>query len=201
MTEINKKELRKELLRRRNAMLQQERKEKSARIANKVMALDMFKKSNKVLLYEAIRSEVETELIYREAKKQKKAIYYPRVIGDKMEFYLVDESTEFDISNFGIREPRPETTKAYEPNSKDAVFMLMPGAVFDKAGNRIGYGGGYYDKYIHWLYHHIAEDNVAKVAVAFECQLVDIGVIECESHDIKVNYIITESQQIKVQSE
>lgn len=70
----------------------------------------------------------------------------------------------------------------------------MPGAVFDEAGNRIGYGGGYYDKYLHWLENMLPFENICKVAVAFECQLVDLGMIENEPHDVQVNYIVTESK-------
>ena len=189
---MEKKTLRKEVLARRNGMPEQERIEKSIEIANKVSGLEKFQKSTVILLYEAIRSEVETKLIYAEAKRQGKEIYYPRVEGEKMEFYRVDETTRFDISAFGIREPLPESTKAYVPNSADVLMVLMPGAVFDEEGNRIGYGGGYYDKYIHWLHQLIAEERVSKVAVSFACQVVDVGMIKREKHDIQVDCIVTE---------
>ena len=87
----NKKELRKEILARRNTLSLQEREEKSTQIANKVIALAEFQKSNKILLYAPIRSEVETDAIYLEARRLSKAVYYPRVLGSEMEFYLVEQ--------------------------------------------------------------------------------------------------------------
>lgn len=102
----NKKELRKEILAKRDGLSLKERKEKSSVIAQKVIVLEEFIKSNKILLYSHIRSEVETTDVYAEAKRLGKDIYYPRVLGDKMEFYFVDETTEFEMSPFGVREPR-----------------------------------------------------------------------------------------------
>ena len=190
---MTKKELRKEILARRNALSPQERREKSEQIASKVIALAEFQESNKVLLYAPIRSEVETEEIYREAKKFSKDIYYPRVLGAEMEFYLDDETTEFETGAFGIREPKPESTLAFVPREEDKIFVLFPGAVFDEAGNRIGYGGGYYDKYLQWLTGTVPAENICKVAVAYACQMVEVGRIEKELHDVRMDYVVTES--------
>ena len=194
---MKKKELRKEILARRNALSVQEREEKSIQIAHKVIHLEEFKKSNKILLYAPIRSEVETAKIYMEARRLCKDVYYPRVIGNEMEFYFVDETTEFETSVYGIREPKIEVEKQFVPDAQDKIFILMPGAVFDTAGNRIGYGGGYYDKYLQWLASVISLENVCKVAVAFECQLVELDRIEHELHDVQADFIVTESRIVK----
>ena len=171
--------------------------EKSMQIARKVIALEVFQKSNKVLLYEPIKSEVGTLEILQEAYRLSKDVYYPRVLGEQMEFYRVDETTEFEISAYGIREPKPESTVVYEPGEKDMAFVIIPGAVFDMEGNRIGYGGGYYDKYLHGLASVVPEENICKVAVAYECQIVEIGNIETESHDVQVDYIVTEERTVR----
>ena len=195
----NKKELRKEILAHRNALSLQERAEKSTHIASKVIALAEFQKSNKVLLYAPIRSEVETDAIYLEARRFSKSVYYPRVLGSEMEFYLVDETTTLEQGSYGIREPKLEPAKQFVPNAQDTVFVLMPGAVFDEAGNRIGYGGGYYDKYLEWLVSVIPTKQICKVAVGFACQMVETGKIVSEAHDIRVDYIVTESQVIELE--
>lgn len=191
---MEKKKLRKEILARRNALLDKERHEKSLQIANKVIGLEQFKNANKILLYAHMRSEVETTEIYRESQRQGKDIFYPRVIGEKMEFYLVDEAAEFETSSFGVSEPKAEVSKQFVPNQSDKILVLMPGIVFDEAGNRIGYGGGYYDKYLHWLEDKLQLEKVCKAAVAFECQLVDSGMIENELHDVKVDCVVTEAK-------
>lgn len=193
---MNKKELRKEILARRNALSPEERQEKSAQIASKVIALEEFRKSNKILLYAPIRSEVETEEIYKEAQRLSKDVYYPKVLGAEMEFYLDDSMTEFETGAFGIREPKPESTLAFIPKEEDKIFVLFPGAVFDDEGNRIGYGGGYYDKYLQWLLENVSEENICKVAVAYACQVVEMGRIEKEPHDVQMDYVVTEREDI-----
>lgn len=195
---MDKKELRKEILTRRKNLSKQECYEKSKAIAEKVLRLEVFKTCNKILLYEPIRNEVETKEIAQEAKLLKKEIFYPRVLGEKMEFYRVDETTEFETSTFGILEPKPESTSSLVPKEEDVILVLMPGAVFDREGNRIGYGGGYYDKYLHWLESVVAPEQIYKVAVAYECQLVEEGQIVKEPHDMVADYIITEREVYRI---
>ena len=192
VNEMDKRELRKEILARRNALSQQECQEKSKVIVAEVIELEMFKKSNKVLLYAPIRNEVETKEICCEAKWLQKEVYYPRVMGTEMKFYRVDETTEYEISKYGIREPKPESTVSFEPMQDDVILVIMPGAVFDRDGNRIGYGGGYYDKFLSWLEAKVSYEQMYKIAVAYECQIVALGVIEKEEHDVIADCIITE---------
>ena len=196
MTLINKKELRKEILARRNALSLQERAEKSTQIAQKIMALPEFQKCNKILLYAPIKSEVETAEIYLEAKRCCKDVYYPRVLEKEMEFYFVDETTTLEKSVYGILEPKPEPEGQLVPKENDFILIVMPGAVFDEAGNRIGYGGGFYDKYLQHLESVLPSGSICKAAIAFECQLVEKGRIEREAHDVRVDYIVTEKKVV-----
>lgn len=198
LKEMNKKDLRKEILARRGTLSKQVCYEKSKVIAERVTQLETFKMSNKVLLYAPIRNEVETEEIYCMAKAFQKNIYYPKVLGTEMEFYRMDETTELELSKYGILEPVPESTDLYNPEDDDMIFVVMPGAVFDREGNRIGYGGGYYDKYLHRLGDRVNPKQICKVAVAYECQLVESGLIEQETHDIKMDYVITESEEYTI---
>ena len=93
---MDKKELRKAGLSRRKALSKEACRERSKVIASKVIELEEFKNSNRILLYAPIRNEVETEEIYREAKRLNKDIYYPRVQGKEMQFYFIDSDTEFE---------------------------------------------------------------------------------------------------------
>lgn len=198
MEAVDKKQLRRDIRKLREAMSQEERRMKSVQIADKVVQMREFQEADIILLYSAIKSEVETVLLYQEAGRQGKAIYYPRVLGDDMEFYLVDENTEFEISGFGVREPKIDIARQYFPKADDVVFVLMPGMVFDKAGNRIGYGGGYYDKYLQNLRKEVRLTNICKVAVAYECQMVALGMIKSESYDIQADYVVTERDVYKI---
>lgn len=193
---ISKKELRKEVLARRDALHEKERQEKSARISKQVTEQDVFQKADKILLFSSFKSEVDTTYIFREARRLNKDIYYPKVLGKEMEFYLVDETTQFETSNFGINEPKIDKAKKFVPSMEDRIFVLMPGVVFDENGNRIGYGGGYYDKYLQQLERKLPKERICKTAVAFECQMVETSVIKSEEHDMKPDYIITEDRKI-----
>ena len=191
---MDKRELRKELRKLRDLLTQEERREKSITISERVIALKEFREASVVLLYAAVRSEVETQLIYNVAKKQGKRIYYPRVDGKRMEFYLVDEKTEFETGTFGAREPKAEDAKRFVSNVNDKICVVIPGIVFDAAGNRIGYGGGYYDKYL----QDMSKSSVCKVALAYKCQMVDS--VKKEDHDIVMDYIVTEEGCYKMNS-
>ena len=190
---MNKKELRKEILAHRDGLSQKERHEKSVQIVTSVLELEELKNANKILLYASMRSEVQTDDICYKAKLLGKEIYYPRVQGNEMKFYSVDEGEAFEVSTFGVREPKMELAKVFLPKEEDVIFVLMPGVVFDQKGNRIGYGGGYYDKYLHWLEQMVESENICKAAVAYECQMVDVGRIDREEHDVRPDYIVTES--------
>lgn len=193
---LSKKELRKEILARRDALSVEERQEKSARISKQVIEQIGFQNATKVLLFSSFKSEVDAEAIFREAKRHNKDVYYPKVIGKEMEFYQVDTENDLIEGYRGIREPESDPNKKFVPNVEDMIFVLMPGAAFDGEGNRIGYGGGYYDKYLQRLEEELPSKNICKVAVAYECQMVENGSIENEIHDIKPDYIITEDRFI-----
>lgn len=198
MSLSEKKELRKKMKAIRDALSIDERHKKSEQIAGMVVKLREFLDAEVVLLYSAIKSEVETNLIYETAQCYGKKIYYPRVLGDVMEFYLVDEGTEYETSPFGVCEPKINPNRRYTPNDADQVFVLMPGLAFDERGNRIGYGGGYYDKYLQELERWVNPECICKTAVAYGCQMVPVDVIFPDSYDIKPDYIVTEDGVIKV---
>lgn len=193
---VSKKELRKEVLARRDALSEQERQTKSAQIAKRVIEQEEFKEADKVLLFASYKSEVDTAEIFDAVQALSKDVYYPKVIGEEMEFYLVKSEDELTEGYRGICEPEANPNKQLKLNAEEKVFILMPGAVFDECGNRIGYGGGYYDQYLQQMETKISKENLCKTAIAFECQIVESGVIKTEEHDIKPDYIITEDRVI-----
>ena len=195
---MDKKNLRKEILAQRNAMLEKECEKKSVQIADKLMSLSVFQDTAIILLYASMKSEVQTTKILQAAKDMGKRIYLPRVLKDVMEFYCVDETTEFETSKWGVREPKADNIKRFEPKENENILVIVPGVVFDKDGNRIGYGGGYYDKYLQRLNESAAND-VYKVALAYESQLVEVGNIIREEYDILMDYIVTEQEVYKIE--
>jgi len=114
----------------------------------------------------------------------------------------VVKETDFESGCWGIREPKLEVCKKYVPNPDEKICVIMPGAVFDEEGNRIGYGGGYYDKYLQRLFQKREDIDVQvvleiyKIALAFECQIVEANLIQREEHDVKIDCIISENRII-----
>lgn len=188
----SKSQLRKEILQIRDRIPLELHAEQSGQIAKKIIAHEKLKEANKVLLYASFRSEVETMGILESALQLGKQVYFPKVTGQEMLFYQVTGKDELKEGYQGIYEPQAEVSKQLCLQREDKIFVLMPGAVFERSGRRIGYGGGYYDKFLEKLEKEISGGYIYKAGAAFSCQLVENGVIPAEIHDIPCDAVITE---------
>ena len=131
-------------------------------------------------VYLSYSSEARTDLLIETLQSQGKKVYAPRVVGEEME--LVEIGEDFALSDKGIREP---IGQAYE-GKIDVV--VMPLLAVDKQGNRLGYGGGYYDRYLQ------KNKEVYTVGYAYETQVTEF--VPFESTDIKISAIVTERRTI-----
>lgn len=186
MTELGmtKKELRKEVLARRKAMDPAEVREKSEIICRKIRETDLYRGSACLCIYMPIRNEVEADLLIEAAREDGKRVYIPKVIGDEMVFNAYDEALISEEGRFHIRESASEDV--LEP--AEDTLIIMPGSVFDVSCRRIGYGGGFYDKY---LSRHAM---CRTIGVCFDFQIV--REIPAESHDICPEMVISEKRVI-----
>ena len=150
-------------------------------IAQKVIASDNFREATDIFCYMDFDGEVGTEHIIDEAWRLGKDIWLPKVCGGEMSFYLVESEKELVRGAFGILEPTGESERA----PGDDGLVIIPGIAFDKHYNRIGYGKGYYDRYLS------AHPNLFKLALAFDIQLVDK--IPAEECDCRMDMIFTET--------
>lgn len=213
-----KKELRKTILQIRDSLTAEQRHQKSKEITKSVIAHQAFCTADKILLFASYKSEVDTTELIRYALNSGKQVYLPKIEynesegRDEMEFYQIFPETELQEGYKGIREPKANPRAQFrtkqipskessskespskelsskEPPSKQEAYILMilPGAVFDRKGNRIGYGGGFYDRFLARI-----EQTVYKLAIAFECQVIESDSIPLEPHDVQVDTIITE---------
>ena len=185
--------LRKEILQKRDSLSKTDRLEKSHRITEGVVGLKEFQKADAILLYASYKSEVDTEEMFTVAQNTGKAIYFPKVQGSEMLFYKVENERDLFEGYRGIREPEANLEKCFVPMKYKKVCVIMPGAVFDRKGNRIGYGGGYYDKFLGTLEQEMPREDICKIGIAFSCQLVADDMICREEFDIRADYVITES--------
>lgn len=185
----NKKEIRAALLLKRKALSSEECLLQSREIARRFLGSSEFKAAQTIHFYLATPSEVQTEEMIREALRMKKRVVVPVVQPEKNSLTL-SELIDFHPSQlqpgpYGISEPRPEYQRKVDP--KEVDLWVVPGVAFDATGNRLGFGGGYYDRLL-------SRVKGKKIGVAFEFQVVDRLPIEQTDHP--VDLILTEARTI-----
>lgn len=179
----DKAELRKEFLDKRNRLEAKYLIDKSLIIQNKFLNSSFYKEYKTICIYLDFKSEVKTNRIVEKALSDGKEVYVPKVNGDIMEFYQIDSSTEYHTNKFKIREPNVNSKK-FQSTNFPSIF-IVPGVVFSKDCFRIGYGGGYYDKWI------AKNPNNTYIGFAYDFQVIDS--FKPEKYDRKIDYIITET--------
>ena len=181
---MNKKELRKKILDLRSRLAADELKTQSQTISTRVTEEKAYEEAKNVCLYMPVRNEVDVSYLLKDALDSEKNVWLPKVRDNDMEFCHYDENTELVSGEYGILEPSSE----YMLEPDEGTLIIMPGAVFSCKGDRIGYGGGYYDRYLERY-------PVCKtIAVCYDFQLLTD--IPSEPHDIKPQRIISEKREI-----
>ena len=186
---MNKIEIRKKILNIRNNLTKETLNDFNKDIFNTLINSDIYINAKNIFIYISFGSEVETKKIIEHAISIGKNIYVPKTDKSIKEMIAV-KIHNFDnmtVDKWGILEPTI-VDKNLVGNKFDLI--IMPGVAFDITGNRIGYGGGYYDKYIYQL-----KNKPTILALAYEFQIINN--IIAESHDIKLDYIITENNFYK----
>ena len=180
-----KSALRKTALAARRAIPDKTRK--SELIAERVFCDPDFAAARTVALYKSLSSEVGTDLIIARALGQGKRVALPKVFGDTMGFFEIREGERLQKSSFGVLEPAGEESRRVSPEEFDLV--LVPGLCFDRGGNRLGFGRGYYDRFLPLT-------RAKTVGLCFDEQLCTEGVIPTDEYDVKMHKIITEKESI-----
>lgn len=150
--------------------------EQSEKILAKLEQHPDFLKADKVMLYNALPDEVQT-LAFLEKWHLQKEIILPTVVGDDIIPVAYEANTEFAVGDFNILEPQNK------PYTGDFDLIVVPGVAFDRYGNRLGRGRGYYDRF---LCQHL---NVKRIGICFDFQLVDE--IPTEPFDIRMDEVIS----------
>ena len=184
-----KLELRRRALAARDALPGAERARLSVAVCARAAALPELEAAATIMLFAAFRSEVDTEPLISWALARGTAVCLPRVLGPRRmaAYRIADPEVDLVPGAWGIPEPR-DGLKEVPPERMDAV--VVPGAAFDAAGRRSGYGGGFYDSY---LPH--TRPGIPWVALAFEAQLVDE--VSCDLHDLACGLLVTEARVIR----
>ena len=175
----SKKDIRKRVLSIRENMSKEEWGQNSRIIYEKVVTHSFFLNNDIIYCYIDYKREAATRQIIQKAWELQKKVYVPKVAGDNMTFHLITSFSDLEDGYRGIPEPKTNYTNIISPG-----LVIIPGVVFDKKRNRIGYGKGYYDRFL-------SKYNYLKtLAIGFELQVEDE--IPSEPFDIKPEVLITE---------
>ncbi len=181
-----KQQTRRRLLHRRSELSAVSRAAKSRAIASRLRGLPEFQPAQQVFCFISYGAEVDTHNLINEMLQQGKQLAVPKIIGNReMIAVPFTDWAELTPGQLGILTPL--STRDF---AGDFDITITPGLGFTASGKRLGYGRGYYDK---WF---VAHKSGHKIALAFECQLLD-G-MSSEPHDIAVDIIVTENRVIRV---
>lgn len=183
-----KKALRREIRALRAVHSDEEIHAMSLKVLEHVKALPEYQEAETLFVYVDCKHETETSDLIRQAWADGKRTAVPKVIGENMKFfYITSLENDLEEGYFGIREPY-EKNPADEAADREGSLMLMPGVAFDEARHRIGYGGGFYDRYLE------AHPGLRTAALAFEFQVK--AEVPFEKFDILPGRIVTEKRVI-----
>lgn len=187
----SKKAIRKTILNQRDNIETDIKEKWDNEIFLKVINSEAYKNANVIFVFVSFKSEVDTHKIITYALKDSKTICVPKInVSEKeMEIFKIESLGELKEGYYGILEPQENCPSV---NSDEIDLILMPGAAFDKQGGRIGYGGGFYDRFLKRM-----NKKVDKIALAYDFQIIDK--VPMEEFDIKINGIVTNNQYIKIQ--
>lgn len=180
----NKNTLRKQMKQKRNTLNEEERAKAAEGCLQQLIQLPGFEQVSWIYCYMSYLSELDTRQMIQSFLKEGKRVAVPKVQGAEMDFYEISDLSDCVSGAYGI----PEPVGNADPVT-DAGWILMPGLAFDSQGNRLGYGGGFYDKYLE------KHDNLVKIALAYDFQI--ISSVSAEIYDKPVDYIVTSERILK----
>jgi 5-formyltetrahydrofolate cyclo-ligase len=175
---MDKKELRRQISKRKREMTESEIESASRVLAEKFVNSQVYRDAKTIYGYMPYNQEVRTIPMMEQALRDGKRVAVPKVYGDTMKFIYMDDLSQVEEGYYNIPEPIADGPVAEDPTA----LVLMPGLAFDEKGNRMGYGGGFYDKFL------AQEPDHPTVALCYAFQMVDH--IPTEEYDIPVDCVL-----------
>lgn len=175
---MDKQTLRRQIRELKRAMTEEQIVSASCRLGEKFAASELYKKASTIYGYLPYNQEVRTVPMLQRALDEGKRVAVPKCYGDEMRFIYLDDLSQVESGYCGIPEPIADGPVADDPTA----LVLMPGLAFTERGERMGYGGGFYDKFL------AAEPNHPTLALCYDFQMVDF--IPTEAYDIPVDGVL-----------
>jgi len=188
--QVERQQLRRQLLAKRMGIAPADRRRLSEQIVNTLTALPIFQQSQTVLIYCSYRSEVETLVLLQRCLEAGKTVCVPLTVPAHSRLLAVaidDPLTDLGPGYLGIPEPLPHLVESREIGADRLEAVVIPGAVFDRNGNRLGYGGGYYDRFLTQ-----GTPGALRIGLAYSGQLVQT--LPALDHDVPLDLLVTENE-------
>ena len=175
---MDKKILRQTIRQKKREMTEEQIVAAGLRLAEKFCATEQYRNARTIYGYLPYNQEVRTVPMLEQALADGKRVAVPKVYGDEMKFIYMTDLSLVEKSDMGIPEPVADGPEGDDPTA----LVLMPGLAFTVNGDRMGYGGGYYDKFL------ARESEHPTVALCYEFQMVES--LPTQDHDIPVDLVL-----------
>ena len=175
---MDKKELRAKIRQLKRAMTAEQIEEASRKLGELFAQTEQYKNANTIYGYLPYNQEVRTVPMLEQAIRDGKKVAVPKVYGDDMKFIYMDDLSQVELGYAGIPEPIADGPVADDPTA----LVLMPGMAFTEKGDRMGYGGGFYDKFL------ASQPEHPTVALCYAFQMVES--LPTEEYDIPVDCVL-----------
>ena len=175
---MDKTELRRRIREKKRAMTPEEIEERSRELGRRFAATEAYRRAMTIYGYLPYNQAVRTVPMLEQALRDGKKVAVPKCYGDEMKFIYLDDLTKVSKGYAGIPEPIADEPVAHD----ETALVLMPGLAFDPQGHRIGYGGGFYDKFLS------REPNHPTLALCYDFQMLPH--LDTEEHDIPVDVVL-----------
>ena len=175
---MDKCELRCQIRTKKRAMTQEQICRASERLGELFAAHPLYRQAKTIYGYLPYNQEVRTTPMLRRALAEGKQVAVPKVYGEEMRFILLEDLDQVEKGYCGIPEPLADGPVASDPHA----LVLMPGLAFDPQGHRLGYGGGFYDKFL------AGEPEHPTLALCYDFQMLPY--LETQTHDVPVDAVL-----------
>ena len=163
---------------------------------------ELFKNASCILAFVSCGTEIKTRQLLEIILTERKKLYIPRTENSEMDFYQIENDetlqNQLEIGEFGIPVPKKSLSKFDVSDFPENTLILVPGLAFDKNGNRLGKGKGFYDKFLEKLLESPCKKNILGfVGYCYDFQILHNVITE--ENDIPMDFVISEKQIVEVQ--
>ena len=190
MVQQRKREIRNKVQEERDALSRGEWAAQSEAVFQRLWSVEDFQDAGTVFFFLSFRSEVDTVPMIKRAMAEGKRVCLPYTCTDSKQMvasHILDFEGDLEPGNYDIMEPRADSIRPVPPEEIDVI--VMPGVAFDSSGRRLGYGGGYYDRFL-----DRCQPDCLRIAPCFCLQVIEE--VPCAEHDQRIHMIVTEKRVI-----